>query len=431
MTQCGDGLGFGRAAGRAGVGLDSSLCTGRFLRHDACIPGVGVLRRRRIAAAGGTAGACGLLVHGDGSSGLDSGFLTLGVSHSDLASARVFDFGVLSLNGHVGVRRNTFHRAGAGNGSARCTVGNIVDGRSAACGNNCAGSALRQSDIFNVRTVFRLDLAVHAADRHVICRGVVQNDRGVIAGDCNAADVFAAADGHDDIVGGDKQAADGSADGHVIGYHKNQSAAGADCRTGLVRIGLDGTVKNGNGSGTGDVVLRRKTVGGHAANDTGLNECGKIALRIGGDVRGVGIPGEVRAAQRLDPKRSGQHDHGPFTGNGRIRRHGAIAVSFQNACGGAAVDSVIIPGVRRVIDEACVLCGGQLQESCQNGGELCTGKLTVRVKLAVAALDNAVAAPAFDGGLGPVARGVAVGRLRRACAYREQTDCHGKRKNER
>ena len=162
-----------------------------------------------------------------------------------------------------------------------------------------------------------------------------------------------------------------------------------------------------------------------------VNECGKIALRIGGDVRGVGIPGEVRAAQRLDPKRSGQHDHGPFTGNGRIRRHGAIAVSFQNACGGAAVDSVIIPGVRRVIDEACVLCGGQLQESCQNGGELCTGKLNVRVKLAVAALDNAVAAPAFDGGLGPVARGVAVGRLRRACAYREQTDCHGKRKNER
>ena len=40
-------------------------------------------------------------------------------------------------------------------------------------------------------------------------------------------------------------------------------------------------------------------------------------------------------------------------------------------------------------------------------------------------------APAPDGAFGPVPRGVAVGRPRRACAYGEQTGHHGKGKNKR
>ena len=52
-------------------------------------------------------------------------------------------------------------------------------------------------------------------------------------------------------------------------------------------------------------------------------------------------------------------------------------------------------------------------------------------KRAVAALNDIMLAPAPDGAFGPVPRVVAVGRPRRACAYGEQTGCHGKGKNKR
>lgn len=74
--------------------------------------------------------------------------------------------------------------------------------------------------------------------------------------------------------------------------------------------------------------------------------------------------------------------------------------------------------------------GGQLEELREDGRELRASELTVGVKLTVAALDDAVAAPAFDGAFGPMACGVAVGRLDRSCADREQADCHGEHKNE-
>ena len=52
-------------------------------------------------------------------------------------------------------------------------------------------------------------------------------------------------------------------------------------------------------------------------------------------------------------------------------------------------------------------------------------------KRAVAALNDTMLAPAPDGALGPVARGVAVGRPCRACACCEQTGRHSKGKNKR
>ena len=52
-------------------------------------------------------------------------------------------------------------------------------------------------------------------------------------------------------------------------------------------------------------------------------------------------------------------------------------------------------------------------------------------KRTVAALNDTMLAPAPDGAFGPVPRGVAVGRPRRACAYGEQTGHHGKGKNKR
>ena len=115
---------------------------------------------------------------------------------------------------------------------------------------------------------------------------------------------------------------------------------------------------------------------------------------------------------------------------GRVGRHGAVAVAVEDAGSRAAVDGIIVPGIRRVVGEARVLCGGQLEELREDGRELRAGELTVGVKQTVAALDDAMAAPAFDGALGPMACGVAVGRFDRSCADREQTNCHGEHKNE-
>ena len=81
-----------------------------------------------------------------------------------------------------------------------------------------------------------------------------------------------------------------------------------------------------------------------------------------------------------------------------------------------------MPGIGGIVGEARVLGCGQLQESCENCCEVGAGELPVGVELTVIALNDAVAAPTFDGCLSPVSRDIAVGRLNRACAYREQTD---------
>ena len=431
MALGGDVFSVSRAAG-AGEGLDSSLCTGRFLRHDACIPGVGVLRRRRIAA---TAGTGGTLIHGSGGAGAggtDRGILAALVGDSDLLIADVLDVGFLGPNGDVLVGLHFLHGAAAGDGGILSMVLHIADGGAAANIDRGAGSILGYDHIVDLGAVLGLNCALFTVQRHIVRGGVVQNDLGVVAADYDVIDVLAALNGHFDVIGRHEQLVHLAGDGHIVCHSEDDTLAiGIDRLASLVRIGADGAVKNRDGGCAGDVVLRSQLVGSHAAHNTGSDQSSQHAPGIGRHLRTVRELRQIGVFDGLDTQSAAQHDHGALTGNGRIRRHGAIAVSFQNASGGTAVDGVIIPGVRRVIDEACVLCGGQLQESCQNGGELCTGKLTVRVKLAVAALDNAVAAPAFDGGLGPVARGVAVGRLRRACAYREQTDCHGKRKNER
>ena len=81
-----------------------------------------------------------------------------------------------------------------------------------------------------------------------------------------------------------------------------------------------------------------------------------------------------------------------------------------------------MPGIRGIVGKARVFCGGQFQESCENCCEVGAGELPVGVKLTVIALNDAVAAPSVDGCLSPVSRDIAVSRLYRTCAYREQTD---------
>ena len=97
-------------------------------------------------------------------------------------------------------------------------------------------------------------------------------------------------------------------------------------------------------------------------------------------------------------------------------------VALEDAGRRAAVDGVKEPVLGIVVGKARVLGGGQLQESCENCCEVGAGELPVGVKLTVIALNDAVAAPSVDGCLSPVSRDIAVSRLYRACAYREQTD---------
>ena len=199
-----------------------------------------------------------------------------------------------------------------------------------------------------------------------------------------------------------------------------------------VPAGIDrnGAVEDSDGGRAVDVVLRGELVSRHTAHDASLNERGNVALRVGGDLRGVGVLRQVGLADRLNAERAGQHDHGTLAGDGRFGRHRAVAVAVEDAGSRAAVDGIIVPGIRRVVGEARVLRGGQLEELREDGRELRAGELTVGVKQTVAALDDSVGAPAFDGALGPMACGVAVGRFDRSCADREQTNCHGEHKNE-
>ena len=106
-------------------------------------------------------------------------------------------------------------------------------------------------------------------------------------------------------------------------------------------------------------------------------------------------------------------------------------VALEDAGRRTAVDGIVMPGIRGIVGEARVLGCGQLQESCENCCEVGTGELTVRVELTVIALNDAVAAPTFDGCLSPVSRDIVISWLYRACPYREQADCHGKRKKKR
>ena len=253
------------------------------------------------------------------------------------------------------------------------------------------------------------------------------NDVGLVVGDGLAVDGQAGRAVRDY----DFRALGSAGDLDVLGDDEHETlAVSLDGRACLVSVGADGTVEDGDGGRAVDVVLRGKLVSRHTAHDTGLNERGNIALRVGGDLRGVGVLRQVGLADRLNAERAGQHDHGTLAGDGRFGRHGAVAVAVEDTGSRAAVDGIIVPGIRRVVGEARVLRGGQLEQLREDGCELCAGELTVGVKLPVAALDDAVGAPAFDGAFGPMACGVAVGRFDRSCADREQTNCHGEHKNE-
>ena len=86
--------------------------------------------------------------------------------------------------------------------------------------------------------------------------------------------------------------------------------------------------------------------------DTGLDERGNVALRVGGDLRGVGVLRQVGVAQRLNAERAGQHDHGTLAGDGSLGRHGAVTVAIEDAGSRTAVDGIVVPGIRLIVGEA-------------------------------------------------------------------------------
>ena len=296
----------------------------------------------------------------------------------------------------------------------------IADGRND-CGGKRTAGALMSSLIIAVGVAMTATGAAAGTGRGL------GDDVGLVVGDGLAVDGQAGRAVRDHDFG----ALGSAGDFDVLGDDEHETlAVGLDGRARLVRVGADGTVEDGDGGRAVDVVLRGKLVSRHTAHDTGLDERGNVALRVGGDLRGVGVLRQVGLADRLNAERAGQHDHGTLAGDGRFGRHRAVAVAVEDAGSRAAVDGIIVPGIRRVVGEARVLRGGQLEQLREDGRELRAGELTVGVKQTVAALDDAVGAPAFDGAFGPMACGVAVGRFDRSCADREQTNCHGEHKNE-
>ena len=172
-------------------------------------------------------------------------------------------------------------------------------------------------------------------------------------------------------------------------------------------------------------------VGSHAAHNARLDQSSQHAPGIGRHLRGVGIFRQIGVFDGLDTQSAAQHDHGALTGDGCVGGHGTVEVALEDTGRRTAVDGIVMPGIRGIVGEARVLGCGQLQESCENRCEVGAGELTVRVELTVIALNDAVAAPTFDRCLSPVSRDIAISRLYRACPYREQADCHGKRKKKR
>ena len=308
----------------------------------------------------------------------------------------------------------------------------IADGGAATSIDRGAGSILAHDDVVDLGAVLGLNCALFTVQRHIVRGGVVQNDLGVVAADRDVINVLAALNGHFDVIGRHEQLVYLAGDGHIVRHNEDDALAiGIDRLAGLVRIGADGAVKDRDGGRTGDVVLRSQLVGSHAAHNARLDQSSQHTPGIRGHLRAVRELRQVGVFDGLDTQSAAQHDHGALTGDGCVGGHSAVEVALEDTGRRAAVDGIVMPGIRGIVGEARVLGCGQLQESCENCCEVGTGELTVRVELTVIALNDAVAAPTFDGCLSPVSRDIVISWLYRACPYREQADCHGKRKKKR
>ena len=296
----------------------------------------------------------------------------------------------------------------------------IADGGAAANIDRGAGSILAHDDVVDLGAVLGLNCALFTVQRHIVRGGVVQNDLGVVAADRDVINVLAALNGHFDVIGRHEQLVYLAGDGHIVRHNEDDALAiGIDRLAGLVRIGADGAVKDRDGGRAGDVVLRSQLVGSHAAHNARLDQSSQHTPSIGRHLRGVCIFRQIGVFDGLDTQSAAQHDHGALTGDGCVGGHSAVEVALEDTGRRAAVDGIVMPGIRGIVGEARVLGCGQLQESCENCCEVGAGELPVGVELTVIALNDAVAAPTFDGCLSPVSRDIAVGRLYRACAYRE------------
>ena len=378
------------------------------------------------AAAAATAGTGGALIHSSGrtgAGGANRGILAALIGDGDLAVTAVLDIGFLGLNGDIAVGLHLLHGAVAGDGGILSMVLHVLDSGAIAGVNICAGGILAHDDVVDLGAVLGLNCALFTVQRHIVRGGVVQNDLGVVAADRDVIDVLAALNGHFDVIGGHEQLVHLAGDGHIVRHNEDDTLAiGIDRLTGLVRIGADGAVKDRDGGRTGDVVLRSQLVGSHAAHNARLDQSSQHTPSIGRHLRGVCIFRQIGVFDGLDTQSAAQHDHGALTGDGRVGGHGTVEVALEDTGRRTAVDGVVMPGIRGIVGKARVFCGGQFQESCENCCEVGAGELPVGVKLTVIALNDAVAAPSVDGCLSPVSRDIAVSRLYRTCAYREQTD---------
>ena len=185
------------------------------------------------------------------------------------------------------------------------------------------------------------------------------------------------------------------------------------------------TVKNGDRLSAGDG-FRGAEQAVCALNEALCSHQSNRVSRPRGDLRAVG---ELRhGAAALKTEGTAEQHSGLLSGDGvggvyatAAAEHYAHSVGLEHRV-----------GVERVpeIGEA-VRCRRLIaHQTVEDDGHFTACDLVVREELAVVAFNQTKSAEAFDGLCCPVTIRVAVDRLCRARAYREQTDCHGKREEE-
>ena len=244
------------------------------------------------------------------------------------------------------------------------------------------------------------------------------------------------------LVGGDGSAVDGQAGGlfrnddlragrriddlHILGHHDDQRAVRSVHKgAGFLGIMAHKAIDHGDDLRTGDLAERVQQAIGVALDNAGLDQRGHIGTSIVADQAQIRKTGQRAHIFGCNAQRTAQHDHGLLPGDG-ILRHGLALRALQDACGGAAVDAVGIPGVGGHIGKPGRGRGGQVQQTAQNHGHLSAGQRAVGRKLALAALEHAVVAPAKDRALGPVSGHIAVSGFFCPGGHRQKAEHHHK-----
>ena len=174
-----------------------------------------------------------------------------------------------------------------------------------------------------------------------------------------------------------------------------------------IGIGADRAVKDRDRRRTVDARLGRYSGVAGTLHDTGFRHRRDITLRPVADGRRIRIAAQVRVLNRFDPERTAEHNDRLLARDGIVRLGFSVAAQHNSGCI-AAVDIRSIPVRFFDIGEARVLGFRQRKKTAQNCRHLCARQRTVRVKLSVAALNNAIFTPAVDRAFRPVTGSIRV-----------------------